>query len=237
MNTRQLFVSLLMMICHFVLAYSEQFFGGTVTWKPMNNTATGETIPIMITQSYQWSLESASCDQNQIISKSPMIPQNNESLICANGSSQCGDYVPISVQGYCTEFSNYSGTSSSQISSIQNITSGSKFCIMYAGQSWTELAIMNCNGNRRRRRRKTITEYNTRMSQLNSDMKRSRREVNTTTTTCFKSDLEYSIGCCIDLTPRSNGFINSPPVATIISRMYSSILTRLRNNYINSFSF
>jgi hypothetical protein len=38
--------------------------------------------------------------------------------------------------------------------------------------------------------------------------------------TCFTPYAQWSIVSCVDLTIRSDGFINTPPVATIISRMY-----------------
>jgi hypothetical protein len=45
--------------------------------------------------------------------------------------------------------------------------------------------------------------------------------------TCTTSVAKWSIGCCVDLTIRPEGFINTPPVATVISRKYFVIISIL----------
>ena len=67
---------------YFVIVESSHFYGGTVTWKPMNNTDVNSTISIMFTQSYQWRESQTHCDQSYILNQSPKIPMNADTLQC-----------------------------------------------------------------------------------------------------------------------------------------------------------
>jgi len=184
---------------------SSHFYGGTVTWKPMNNTASGSTIPIMFTQSYQWRLSfaGAGCNQSTILNQSPMIPATSDKLTCTTTGSSCGGYTAISINEYCTDFSVLVDSSSGQISTVENITVGSSFCVAYQGSAWVELYTTNCGGNGRKKRGSHSSGATT-----------------TAASGCYSSSAGWSIGTCINLTVRSDGFINTPPVATVISRMY-----------------
>lgn len=169
---------------------SSHFYGGTVTWKPINNTASGATIDVMFTQSYQWRRSwtnggsSGYCDQTTILNKSPLIPSTSDTLACVTGS--CGGYTSISINEYCTDFSTLMDTSSGQTSTVRAVNVGSYFCVAYRDSAWIRVLSTNCAGN---------------ASGL-----------------CFDSGADWSIGTCINLTMRSGGFINTPPVATVISR-------------------
>ncbi|CAF1393147.1 unnamed protein product [Adineta ricciae] len=176
---------IILLLLNISIAKSSHFYGGTITWKPMNNTATGSTIPVMFTQSYQFkrsiSIPNAYdyCDQTIIMNQLPKIPNSGQTLSCV--SSVCANYVPISINGYCTDFSVVQDSSSTQIATIQSITVGAKFCVAFRDASWPIVYSMACVGG------------------------------------CFIGGAGWSIVSCLDLTVRSNGFINTPPVATVIS--------------------
>lgn len=52
---------------------------------------------------------------------------------------------------------------------------------------------------------------------------------------CFVNESKGSIGTCVNLTPRSDGSINSPPVAAIVSRKFSTIdLNEQRESFLFS---
>jgi hypothetical protein len=177
------------------MVQSSHFFGGTITWKPLSNTDLNSIIPIMFTQSYQWRESQTHCSQAYITNKSPEIPMNGDTLQCV--SSSCGGYTPVSVNGYCTDFSTIIDSSSSQISNIEDITNGSKFCVAYRSETWPGLQSPSCN-------------YS-----------------------CYVDIAKWSIGCCVDLTPRPDGLINTSPVATVVSRMFRLLFT----NQISHFLF
>ena len=163
---------------------SSHFYGGTVTWKPVNNTDMNETISIMFTQTYQWRESQTHCDESYISNQMPKIPMNSDTLQCVTvPTNSCGGYIPVSVNGYCTDFSTFRDSSTSQISNIENITTDSQFCVTYTDSTWPGVQSSICGFS------------------------------------CYVDNGKWSIGCCVDLTPRPDGFINTPPVATVISRM------------------
>ena len=166
----------------FSMVQSSHFYGGTMTWKPLNNTDLNAMVSVMFTQSYQWRQLVVHCDQDTITNKSPKIPMNADLVQCV--SSSCGSYVPVSVNGYCTDYSTVLDSSASQISDVENITSGSKFCVAYRSVAWPGHQSPSCNFS------------------------------------CYVDTAKWSIGYCIDLETRPDGFLNTPPVATIISRLF-----------------
>lgn len=113
-------------------------------------------------------------------------------------SSACGGYKSISVNEYCTDYSELVDISTGQISKVQNITVGSKFCIAYEDKAWVDLRVTNCS------KMPAASGCTT----------------NKNVTGCLCTNAGWSIGCCIDLKFRPDGLINTPPVATIISRTY-----------------
>jgi len=201
-----LFVLYIIIIYWNLVVESSHFYGGTVTWKPMNNTATGSNIPVMFTQSYQWrrSYTGAGCSQTTIMNQSPLIPNTSSFLSCTT-SPPCGGFTNLSINEYCTDYSVLVDSSAGSISYVENITAGAEFCVAYSGQNWVQLyTTVGCSGRKKRSTASTTTS-------------------STTTTAapgCFSSSAGWSIGTCVNLTLRPDGFIDTPPVATVISRMY-----------------
>ncbi|CAF0967799.1 unnamed protein product [Rotaria sordida] len=179
---------------------STHFYGGTITWKPTDNTTTGSTLPIIFTQSYQWRQSGplTYCNQSYVLNHSPQIPTGISKLICVTSNSSCGGYNALNISGYCTDFSTILDLSSSQISTVQNITIGSKFCIAFQGATWIGLQTVNC-----------VTSASTTSNTTTIST--------TTLSSCYNSAPRWSIGCCLDLSIRLDGLINTPPVTNIIS--------------------
>ncbi|CAF3785454.1 unnamed protein product [Rotaria sp. Silwood1] len=199
---------------------SSHFYGGTVTWRPMSNTDTSSKVAIMFTQSYQWRRSygaSTYCDQTVITNQSPKLSSGTNTLQCrTTPSSACGSYSSIDIGEYCTDFSTIVDSSSGQISTIQNITAGSVFCVSFQGSAWIGLQSSNCGGTGRKKR----------FFLSGSGTTTKRTTVSTTTgASCYSTSAAWSIGCCLDLTVRSDGFINTPPVATVLSPIQVSIDT------------
>ncbi|CAF3632394.1 unnamed protein product [Rotaria sordida] len=210
-------IHIILLFC-FVSVESSHFYGGTVTWRPMSNTDTSSKVSILFTQSYQWrrSFGSATdCDQTIITNQSPKLVSGSDTLQCTTTpSSACGSYSSIDIGEYCTDFSTIVDSSSGQISTLQNITAGSKFCVAFQGSAWIGLQSTNCVPGRKKR------------WLFGSASTTKRTTVSTTTgATCYSTSAAWSIGCCVDLTFRSDGIINTPPVATILSPIQVTIDT------------
>jgi hypothetical protein len=106
---------------HFVLTVvvkGDHFLGGTITWRPLNTSATETPIAIIITQTYSWSYHRIACTQALIASNS-YVPSYaglaSEILECIYncGINSLG-YPNISVIPRCTDFSAPAGTTVGQ---------------------------------------------------------------------------------------------------------------------------
>lgn len=198
MQTKILVVDYLVMFS-LTIVRSNHFSGGTITWKAMNTTsANHSTIPVMFTQSYEWRRSSSVfCNDSYIWNQSPLVPPSSGSLVCVTTpTSKCGGYTSMLTRGYCTDYSTILDCTSSQISITKNITVGSKFCVAFSGSNWVKLRV-NC----------PITNAST-TSTMAAPI-------------CYSTGGLWSVGTCVDLSLRiDNNIINTPPVATVISRAY-----------------
>ncbi|CAF3521194.1 unnamed protein product [Rotaria sp. Silwood1] len=197
-------------IFHLFIVESSHFYGGTVTWKSLDNKANGSTVSVMFTQSYQWRQSAAAsyCDQSYVLNQSPLIPTVITKLQCITSPiSSCGGYYALNTNEYCTDFSTFLDSSSGQISAVQNITIGSKFCVAFQGASWIGLQTVNCG---------TSVPSASNTTTIST----------TTVSSCYNTGSSWSIGCCLDLSIRLDGIINTPPVATIISPIHVPVNTK-----------
>ncbi|CAF1307520.1 unnamed protein product [Adineta ricciae] len=174
----------LIVVWYFSTIHSSHFYGGTVTWRPINNTDFGSMIRIMFTQSYQWQQTNTQCDQTFIGNQTRKIPSDIGTLECATNLSSCENYTALDVNGYCTDYSKIMDTSSSQISNIETIALDLKFCVAYQNLTWPGI-ISSVYG---------VDQY--------------------------LDNATWSLGCCVDLTIRDDGFINTAPVAAVVSPIY-----------------
>ncbi|CAF3564917.1 unnamed protein product [Rotaria socialis] len=144
----------------------------------------------MFTESYQWKHSFSSptaCDQSTIVNESPTISGVNANLQCTTTSTPCGSYTAVSIAEYCTDFSALVDSSSGQISTVENITAGSAFCVVFQGSGWIGLQSSNCGSSGRR---KSKTKSNSGGSGT------------TTGVTCYSASaaIEVSINTLTDIT-------------------------------------
>ncbi|CAF3395486.1 unnamed protein product [Rotaria socialis] len=144
----------------------------------------------MFTESYQWKHSFSSptaCDQSTIVNESPTISGVNANLQCTTTSTTCGSYTAVSIAEYCTDFSALADSSSGQISTVENITAGSAFCVVFQGSGWIGLQSSNCGSSGRR---KSKTKSNSGGSGT------------TTGVTCYSASaaIEVSINTLTDIT-------------------------------------
>ncbi|CAF4056468.1 unnamed protein product [Rotaria magnacalcarata] len=212
-------IEIILFLC-FACIEASHFYGGTVTWKPMNNTDNGSSIAVMITQSYQWNRSHSSstfCNQSIIVNRSPLLCAGTGTLVCVTAASTCGNYTALDIGEYCTDFSIVADSSSGQIYNIENITAGAEFCVAYTGYAWIGLQSSSCGSTGKKKR------Y---YGSGGSGTTTKRTTVLTTTgATCYSTSAHWSIGTCVNLTVRPDGFINTPPVATVISPIDVSVDT------------
>jgi hypothetical protein len=118
--------------------------GGTITWHPLNISATGTPVAIVITQTYTWSYSYIVCT-SPMLSSNQMVPNyaglSSQTLVCITncGSGSVG-YSNVSVIPYCTDSSSIFGITVGQRSDIVYLKSGDDFLVAYQDGPWSNLA-------------------------------------------------------------------------------------------------
>lgn len=137
------FSSLLFSWSIFVVSCNH-FNGGTITWRPLNASATGTPVAIIITQTYSWSYSLMTCTSSMIASNQ-LVPNystlSTSKLLCINNcvNGSIG-YSNVTVIPYCTSISPALGVTIGQRSDIVYLASGDDFSVAYQDGNWRSLA-------------------------------------------------------------------------------------------------
>lgn len=128
----------------FVIINGDHFLGGTITWRPLNASATGSPIPIVIIQTYSWSYHRIACTQTMIANNAyvPSYAQLSSQILaciynCGNYSS---GYPNISVIPRCTDFSRTAGTTVGQRLDTVYLDVNDDFAVAFRDYAWRPLA-------------------------------------------------------------------------------------------------
>ena len=123
------------------------FLGGTITWRPLNESASGTPVGIVITQTTSWNYTSVKCNNTGIINGWPVSnvgSLKNVTLKCIDncGAGSIGYPSNISVIPICTGFSAPVGTTIGQRSDIVYLASGDDFTVAFELAAWRPLATV-----------------------------------------------------------------------------------------------
>ncbi|CAF1251607.1 unnamed protein product [Didymodactylos carnosus] len=163
------------------------FDGGTITWAPVNRTATGSTIQIILTQTYTWTYPTINCTTVGALINLQGKSKGNLTCTWNCGTASAGYIEPL-IAGYCTSLSDTTlMLTHSERSTLLNLTANDYFSVSFG-------APINGNGNYR-----------------------SFADVGT-----GNSSGQWNITCVIDLRLRPDGFINTPPIATVSPPVFIS---------------
>lgn len=125
-------------------ALSVHFLGGTITYRPVNASATGSPVAILITQTYSWTYDNMACS-NALIASNGYIPSyagvSSEKLECiTNCGAGSAGYSNLDVIPRCTDFSTSIDTSVGQRTDIVYLNSGDDFAVAFQDSAWRSLA-------------------------------------------------------------------------------------------------
>ncbi|CAF4760904.1 unnamed protein product [Rotaria sp. Silwood1] len=122
------------------------FLGGTITWRVLNESATGTPVAIVITQTYSWTYSWISCT-NADIATNQLIPVGAYSILltdkldcisnCASGAT---GYVAPNIRPRCTDISIPVGITIGQRSDTVFLQAGDDFAVAYQYTAWRSLA-------------------------------------------------------------------------------------------------
>ena len=139
--------SLCFALCNIIVSIDAyHFLGGTITWRPLNESATGTPVAIVITQTYSWTYSRITCTVADIAASNPIPVGIYTNLLgltldcisnCATGS---GGYVAPIILPRCTDISAPIGTTVGQRSDVVYLQIGADFSAAFQLTAWRPLA-------------------------------------------------------------------------------------------------
>ncbi|CAF3873141.1 unnamed protein product [Rotaria sp. Silwood1] len=240
-------LNLLILLYYFVFTHGKHFNGGTIRWTPIDPYNNSTAVAITITQSYSWTYPYVKCANNVPISTSTWASANTN-LTCVVDCSTDGNYssAPIDI---LTDFAititqSYSWTYP-YVKCANNVPISTS---TWASANTNLTCVVDCStdGNYSRAPIDILTDCTSASSSL--QMMTSERSKNITLSAGAhfflayrgsswvslndpaKAGLEWSIVTYIDLRKRSDGFINTPPVASVVSPQYAIVNRTIQIN-------
>ncbi|CAF1626241.1 unnamed protein product, partial [Didymodactylos carnosus] len=108
------------------------FNGGTIFWKPVNNTDLTAPIQVSITQNYVWVSPDVSCPSvGALVNLSSKAGSPPTSLSCTANCVTSGGYVAPLINPYCTSVSAPLGLIYSQRTDIVNLDANDSFTVAF----------------------------------------------------------------------------------------------------------
>ncbi|CAF3784555.1 unnamed protein product [Adineta steineri] len=141
-----------MVFIYFIILYfvsvpiidGNHFLGGTITWRPLNITATGTPVAIVIIQTYLWAYPLVPCTQASIANNSYVHSYAGLAAEVLECIYRCGSgaigYPNISVIPRCTDFSVAAGITIGQRLDIVYLKINDDFAAAFKDYSWRPLA-------------------------------------------------------------------------------------------------
>ncbi|CAF4134926.1 unnamed protein product [Rotaria magnacalcarata] len=129
----------------FTFVNGSHFLGGTISWHPLNSSATGSPVAIVITQTYSWTWTAGPCSSTDIANSNPVPFIINyagitNTLNCVLNCGTATEYVAPNIWPYCTDFSTVQGTTVGQRSDIVYLNASDDFTVAFSSTAWRPLA-------------------------------------------------------------------------------------------------
>ncbi|CAF2386242.1 unnamed protein product [Rotaria sp. Silwood2] len=135
----------LLLFSSLIIVHGSHFLGGTISWHPLDESATGSPVAIVITQTYSWTYSRITCTTTDIATNA-LIPVGaytyltTETLSCiTNCNSGSTGYIPPSIRPRCTDISAPLDTTVEQRSDIVYLSAGDDFSVVFQGGDWRSL--------------------------------------------------------------------------------------------------
>ncbi|CAF4236415.1 unnamed protein product, partial [Rotaria sordida] len=136
--SRLLFVFLFLRVS---IIHTSHFRGGTITWRPLNNTPSGSTVDIQIRQRYSWRRSSVACTDTTIANR--VLIGDNTAVNCVTGT--CSSWSSMTTNTYCTDYSGGLDVSSGEKYVTKTITLGIPFSIAFVSAAWFANLVIGAN--------------------------------------------------------------------------------------------
>ncbi|CAF1405774.1 unnamed protein product, partial [Adineta steineri] len=121
------------------------FRGGTITWRPLNNTPSGSTVAVQIRERYSWNRITYPCDDATIALHGTLASNTYTYVQCYTGS--CGSWTNMDIVTNCTDFSAALIVSSGEHYETQTFPLNTSFSIGFVNGNWlTNLVVGGSKG-------------------------------------------------------------------------------------------
>ncbi|CAF1458447.1 unnamed protein product, partial [Adineta steineri] len=128
------------------IVYGSHFRGGTMTWRPLNNTPSGSTVAVQVRERWSWnrvavvSGVSYYCDGTTIATNGNVGAPGNYYVTCVQGN--CGSWINMDTVVNCTDYSVQLIVSSGEHYETQTFPLNIAFSIGFVNSAWfTNLAV------------------------------------------------------------------------------------------------
>ncbi|CAF0973780.1 unnamed protein product [Adineta steineri] len=122
------------------IVHGVHFRGGTITWRPLNNTPSGSTVAVQIRERYSWNRITYPCDDATIALHGTLASNTYTYVQCYTGS--CGSWTNMDIVTNCTDFSAALIVSSGEHYETKTIPLNISFSIGFVNGNWlTNLVV------------------------------------------------------------------------------------------------
>lgn len=169
----------------FDVVRSKHFYGGTISWIPLNNNDTTLPIEILITQTYMYKIGELSADGTpRTCTMGSLLPYPSLQLKCTANCASSGGYQSLPISTFVTGSSPTLDICYSQRTDLVNLTNiNAYFTVTYGTDPNSAYTYRSLS----------------------------------TTLTSTTTTANWNLSTVIDIRRRSNGLINTPPVANLMS--------------------
>ncbi|CAF3953076.1 unnamed protein product [Adineta steineri] len=116
------------------IVYGTHFRGGTMTWRPLNNTPSGSTVAVQVRERWSWNRITYACTAATIAAHGNVGVPGTYSITCVYG--HCGSWINMDAVVNCTDFSAALVVSSGEHYETQTFPLNVTFSIGFVNGNW-----------------------------------------------------------------------------------------------------
>jgi len=145
MTVRNLIIVLLLRT-----VFASHYKGGTITWRPVDETSTANPVQILIQEKHTWTFPRFNCNQGIIAAAGPYYDANGPTtypqIACIAPCTTTGGFTTINHITYCTDYNLNTQISTGAYYTKQYLYKTAKLNIGYAGKFIAPIFVIREKG-------------------------------------------------------------------------------------------
>ncbi|CAF1470702.1 unnamed protein product, partial [Adineta steineri] len=131
---------IILLVGFITIVHGVHFRGGTITWRPLNNTPSGSTAAVQVRERWSWNRITYPCTDATIASYGTLASNTYTYVQCYTGS--CGSWTNMDIATNCTDYSAALIVSSGEHYETKTIPLNISFSVGFVSGNWlTNLVI------------------------------------------------------------------------------------------------